>query len=187
MNTPVPHFARIHVVAFGVAVIVLASGCASDRGADQAGIPEGRMAVAELSPTRGSNVRGTVTFVEETQGVRVTANLTGLTPGDHGFHIHEVGDCSSQDGSSAGAHFNPDGASHGAPHSTQRHTGDMGNVTADAAGVVRHQYVDNRMTFEGASSILGRSVIVHADPDDYTSQPSGNAGARLACGVIRER
>lgn len=142
-------------------------------------------ATAELTPTQGNNVRGSVSFSEVADGVRVEAEISGLTPGKHGFHIHENGDCSAPDGASAGGHFNPTNEPHGAPESSQRHDGDMGNIEADASGVARLNYVDHTMTMAGDRSIIGRAVIVHANPDDLTSQPSGDAGARVACGVIK--
>ncbi len=143
-------------------------------------------ASAELKPTEGNNVTGRVTFVREGNGIKVTADLEGLKPGIHGFHIHEVGDCSAPDGSSAGAHFNPSNKHHGAPTDTARHVGDLGNLEADKAGKAHLEWLDTLITFEGANSIIGRSVIVHERPDDFKTQPTGNAGGRLACGVIEE-
>jgi Cu-Zn family superoxide dismutase len=141
-------------------------------------------AVAVLSPLGSSGVTGTVTFTKADGGVRVQAQLKGLKPGDHGFHIHEFGDCSAPDGTSAGGHFNPAGEPHAGPHDAQRHTGDMGNVTAGADGGASVDYVDPRASFDGANDILGRGVIVHEKGDDLKTQPTGNAGARVACGVI---
>jgi Cu-Zn family superoxide dismutase len=141
-------------------------------------------AVAALNPTRDSGARGTVTFTRVAGGVRVVARIEGLAPGLHGFHVHEFGDCSASDGASAGAHFNPGGSPHAGPADAARHTGDLGNVEADAQGVASVDYVDAKASFEGEHSILGRGVIVHAAPDDLKTQPTGNAGGRLACGVI---
>ena len=141
-------------------------------------------AVAVLSPLGSSGVSGTVTFTKAEGGVRVQAQLKGLKPGDHGFHIHEFGDCSAPDGASAGGHFNPAGAPHAGPHDPQRHAGDMGNVTAGADGGASVDYVDPQASFEGANDVLGRGVIVHEKGDDLKTQPTGNAGGRLACGVI---
>lgn len=144
-------------------------------------------AVAELMPTEGSNVAGTVTFSFENEGVRVVAVIEGLEPGLHGFHVHEFGDCSAPDASSAGGHFNPEGVPHGGPEVplTQRHVGDLGNVEADAGGKVYYERVDQGITLDGPNSIVGKAVIVHAQADDLTTQPVGNAGPRLACGVIQ--
>jgi Cu-Zn family superoxide dismutase len=141
-------------------------------------------AVAVLAPLGSSGVSGTVTFTKVEGGVKVSAKVAGLKAGDHGFHVHEFGDCSAGDGSSAGGHFNPTGEPHAGPHDARRHTGDMGNVTAGADGAATIEYVDPRASFEGTNSILGRGVIVHAAADDLKTQPTGNAGGRLACGVI---
>jgi superoxide dismutase, Cu-Zn family len=143
-----------------------------------------RTASAQLNPTQGSNVRGKVSFFWVENGIRVVADVTGLTPGPHGFHVHEKGDCSAPDGSSAGSHFNPYGTPHGDLHADQRHVGDFGNLVADKSGTAHVDFVDVRIAFEGMASILGKAVIVHANPDDLVSQPAGNAGPRAACGVI---
>jgi superoxide dismutase, Cu-Zn family len=141
-------------------------------------------AIAVLHPTRGNHVTGTVTFTEVPDGVRVQANITGLTPGKHGFHVHEFGDCSAPDGTSAGGHFNPTHETHGAPDSSHRHVGDMGNLEADRSGMAKLDYVDHDMALKGEKSVIGHAVIVHEKADDLKSQPTGNAGGRVACGVI---
>ena len=141
-------------------------------------------AIAVLHPTDGNTVKGVVFFTLEDGKVHVTGEITGLTPGEHGFHIHQYGDCSSPDGKSAGGHFNPTKHSHAGPTVPMRHVGDMGNVVADDKGVAKVDVVSEIMTFEGESSILGRGVIVHAKADDLKTQPTGDAGGRVACGVI---
>ncbi len=141
-------------------------------------------AVAEMSPTAGHQAKGTVTFTKEETGIRVVAHFEGVSEGEHGFHIHEFGDCSSGDGKSAGGHFNPESMPHAGPMADQRHVGDLGNITADASGIARKEFIDSRLTFEGVNSIIGKGVILHADPDDLSSQPTGAAGARIACGII---
>jgi Cu-Zn family superoxide dismutase len=141
-------------------------------------------AVCVLHPTEGNKVNGTVYFTKTDSGVQVTVNIEGLAPGKHGFHIHEFGDCSAVDGTSAGGHFNPGGHEHGSPNSEMRHKGDLGNVEANEEGVAQMEYLDKHLKLNGINSIIGRSIIVHADEDDLTSQPTGNAGARVACGVI---
>lgn len=141
-------------------------------------------AVAVLHPTEGSEVRGTIKFTKEEEGVRVVANVTGLKPGLHGFHVHENGDCSAADASSAGGHFNPADQPHGAPHDDERHAGDFGNITANSAGVASYDELFKNLSLDGSSSIIGRAVIIHAGEDDLKSQPTGDAGARDACGVI---
>ncbi len=141
-------------------------------------------AIVVLQPTKGSTVMGIVRFEVVDNGIRVVADITGLAPGKHGFHIHEFGDCSSIDGSSAGGHFNPSGMPHSMPSSTNRHVGDLGNIVADSTGTAHLDYVDGMISFSGPLSVIGRGVIVHEKEDDLKTQPTGNAGARLACGVI---
>jgi Cu-Zn family superoxide dismutase len=141
-------------------------------------------AIAVLHPASGSQVMGTVTFTTMGDAVQVVADVTGLTPGKHGFHIHEFGDCSAADAMSAGGHFNPTHKPHGAPDSAEHHVGDLGNLEADASGKAHLDWKDKMLKFSGADSILGHAVIVHEKEDDLKSQPVGNAGGRLACGVI---
>jgi Cu-Zn family superoxide dismutase len=147
----------------------------------------GESAVADLAPTTGNTVRGTVTFTQDGSSVRVSANVSGLKPGaEHGFHVHEKGDCSSGDGMSAGGHFNPAGKAHG-PQSADHHVGDMPNLKADASGNASATFTLPGVSVgSGASDVVGKGLIVHRDPDDYKTQPTGNAGPRLACAVIRK-
>lgn len=166
--------------------VMLAACSASDKAAEHA-MPAAQAptsAIAVLSPTEGNAVYGTVTFTQEANGVKVTADIHGLTPGKHGFHIHEYGDCSAPDGTSAGGHFSPMGMKHGAPTDMERHEGDLGNITADSTGVAAYDWIDPKLSFSGPNSIIGRGVIVHADEDDLKTQPTGAAGGRVACGVI---
>jgi len=143
-------------------------------------------ATANLQPTKDNKVWGTVTFTQKGSKVLVVANVNGLKPGLHGFHVHEKGDCSAADGMSAGGHFNPAGKPHGAPDSAERHGGDLGNLTADKSGNATLSIeVDGITLDQTANSIVGKSVIVQANPDDLKSQPAGNAGPRVTCGVIR--
>jgi len=142
-------------------------------------------AIALLHPTAGNKVSGKVTFIEVADGVQVQAEITGLTPGNHGFHVHEFGDCSATDATSAGAHFNPTNKPHAGPDAAERHVGDMGNIEADASGTARLDYVDHHISLTNdKQSVIGRSVVVHAKADDLKSQPAGDSGARVACGVI---
>jgi Cu-Zn family superoxide dismutase len=141
-------------------------------------------AICVVQPLGGSKVAGKVIFTQTSGGVEVDAELTGLAPGEHGFHVHEFGDCSMADGTCAGAHFNPTGAPHGGPDDANRHVGDLGNVKADASGKATYKRVDKLLALNGPNSIIGRSIIVHAAPDDLKTQPSGNAGARVGCGVV---
>lgn len=141
-------------------------------------------AIAVLQPTKGSKVQGIVTFTKIAQGIHVEATITGLEVGKHGFHIHQYGDLASPDGEAAGYHFNPTGEPHGGPGATKRHLGDLGNITADTIGPAKYSNVNDRLAFDGPNSILGRSVVVHADADDLITPPGGRSGARLAVGVI---
>lgn len=145
----------------------------------------GLVALAELTPTQGSTVTGRVTFEAMDSHVGIVADVTGLTPGQHGFHIHEIGDCSAPDATSAGGHFNPGNTPHGGPEAMGHHAGDLGNLEADQMGTVHLEMTVDFITLsEGLRSVVGRAVIVHAGEDDLESQPTGNAGARVACGVI---
>jgi Cu-Zn family superoxide dismutase len=144
-------------------------------------------AVAELAPTRNSSASGAVKFYQAGDKVRVVADVQGLRPGrEHGFHIHEVGDCSSGDGMSTKGHFNPHGKPHAHYGSRDRHAGDLPALKADASGRASLDVTLDIITVAaGPASVIGRGLIVHADPDDYKTQPTGNAGARIACAVIR--
>jgi len=144
-----------------------------------------RRATAVLNPTQGNDVHGTVTFTQFGEGVEVVADIEGLTPGKHGFHIHEFGDCSAPDGASAGGHFNPTYSKHGGPDYAERHVGDLGNVVADSSGKAHYKRIDSVITLNGRDTIVGHSVIVHANADDYITQPTGNSGGRVACGIIQ--
>jgi len=147
--------------------------------------PSSPKGISVLHPTAGNKVSGTVTFTPVADGVKVHAEIGGLTPGKHGFHIHEFGDCSAADASSAGAHFNPTNQPHAGPDTGARHEGDMGNIEADSSGNAKLDYVDHQISLgNDAKSAIGRSVVVHAKPDDLKTQPSGDSGARIACGVI---
>lgn len=143
-------------------------------------------AIAVLHSTKGSNVTGTIWFTKVERGIKVIADVKGLTPGKHGFHIHEYGDCSAPDAGSAGGHFAPECNPHGAPSDprNERHVGDLGNLKADKDGFAHLEWTDPLISFSGDHNIIGRAVIIHAGEDDFKTQPTGNAGARVACGVI---
>jgi len=170
---------ELRLAAIACAVAALAAGCAT------MGM-QGPRAEARLLPTKGNTTAGTVSFVQSGDKVRITAEVSGLTPGrEHGFHIHEAGDCSSGDGMSAKGHFNPYAKPHGHA-STERHAGDMPNLKADANGKASMTAdLDVITVAPGPASVIGRGLIVHVQPDDYKSQPVGNAGARMACAVIQ--
>ncbi|MBX3468532.1 MAG: superoxide dismutase family protein [Planctomycetes bacterium] len=141
--------------------------------------------VCVISPTAGNDCRGIVRFERVGPGsVRVTAEVTGLRPHQaHGFHVHEYGDLRAPDATSAGGHFDPRGRDHGGPHDAQRHEGDLGNLVADGEGVARLSLTVRGLEL-GERGVLGRAVIVHEDPDDLRTQPTGGAGARIGAGVI---
>lgn len=142
-------------------------------------------ATAALQPTKGSKAFGEATFEQAGDKVHVTVFAQGLVPGrQHGFHIHEAGDCSSGDGMSAKGHFNPQAKQHGQPGSG--HAGDLPMLQADKAGKAKlDATIDGISIGQGAGNIVGRGLIIHADPDDFKTQPTGNSGARIACGVIK--
>jgi len=141
-------------------------------------------AVAVLHAAPAGKVEGTVWFEPATGGVKVKARVSGLAPGTHGFHVHEFGDCSAADFTSAGGHFNPMSKAHGAPKDAARHVGDLGNIEAGADGVATLDWTDSHLAFDGRHGVVGRAVVVHAKADDLKTQPTGDAGGRLACGVI---
>jgi Cu-Zn family superoxide dismutase len=146
---------------------------------------DGPGAVAHLRPASGSSASGTAWFTQEGDHVVVRVKASGLAPSrEHGFHVHEKGDCSSPDASSAGGHFNPTDMPHGPPGS-EHHAGDLPSLKADAAGKVATSFdVKGVLLGAGATDLMGKALVIHADPDDYATQPAGNSGKRVACGVI---
>ena len=161
-------------------VTLLVSACATP--------PNAPTANAVLAPTSGNTVSGTVSFTKQGSGVRVAGEVRGLAPNTaHGFHIHEKGDCSSGDGMSTGGHFNPTAQAHGAYDHSAHHAGDLASLKADANGVARFNYTLTTITVgEGTTDVIGHGLIVHRDADDFTTQPTGNSGARVACAVITQ-
>ncbi len=137
-----------------------------------------------ITPTEGNNVKGLVTFTQTDSGILVVADIEGLSAGKHGFHVHEFGDISKSDGTSAGGHFNPENTDHGGPGDAVRHVGDLGNITAGENGKAHYEWIDKVISFSGKHNIIGRGIIIHSGEDDLVSQPTGNAGARVAYGVI---
>jgi len=147
---------------------------------------QAQTASATLAPTAGNTTAGTVTFTQKGDKVTVNAKVSGLTPGGHGFHIHEKGDCSAPDAMSAAGHFNPSGKPHG-PQDADHHAGDMPMLQADASGnATLTTDLSGISIGSGAGDIVGKAVIVHKDADDYKTQPTGNSGARVACGAINK-
>jgi superoxide dismutase, Cu-Zn family len=160
------------------ATALLIAGCASMGAA-------GSRATAALAPTAGNSTAGTVTFTRNGDRVRVVAEISRLAAGAHGFHIHEKGDCSASDATSAGGHFNPGNQPHGNPAAGAHHAGDMPLLIADASGNATIDVTLSTISIgSGANDIVGRAVVIHKDPDDFKTQPAGNSGARIACGVI---
>jgi len=160
---------------------LLAAGCA--------GTPEQQeiSATAQLQPRSGSNVSGTVRFTQIGDVVRVTGEIAGHTKGPKAIHIHEKGDCSDDKGMNTGGHFNPGKHQHGGPYDPVKHSGDLGNINFDDKGVARINFTvgDISVSKDRPDGIIGRAVIVHAGTDDLTTDPTGNAGGRVACGVIQ--
>jgi Cu-Zn family superoxide dismutase len=172
---------KIAALAFSLLLVLFLLGaCAS--------MSSGPSATATLAPTSGSTAAGTVQLTQLGDGgVRVQVDLTGVPAGVHGFHIHEKGDC-GDNGNAAGGHYNPMATPHGAPEADPHHAGDFGNVTADAGGNVHTTFTTRSITVEeGPMTAIGHAIILHANPDDLTTQPSGNAGPRIACGVVTRR
>ena len=141
-------------------------------------------AVAVIHGFGESHVKGVVHFMATDDGVAIRGEITGLKPGKHGFHIHEFGDCSSGDTKCAGGHFNPEKKKHGGPNSAQRHVGDLGNIMANERGKATINMTDKQIALSGTHSIVGRAVIIHGDADDEKTDPAGNAGPRVAGGVV---
>jgi Cu-Zn family superoxide dismutase len=158
---------------------------AKDHGSEAEGADMQGFAVT-LEPTKGNSTSGTVMLMSMAGGVHFSGVISGLTPGPHGVHIHEIGDCSAPDGSSAGGHFNPNSANHGAPNTIPHHAGDLGNIVAGADGRAELNVHASDLTLgPGANSVLGKSIIIHAGADDFKTQPTGNSGARVACAVLQ--
>jgi len=160
-------------------------GCSSSMAPMPSAGPSTTKAVAELKPTQGNSANGLVWFVQDGDHVNVTVRVTGLTPNqEHGFHLHEKGDCSGADASSAGGHLNPTKVMHG-PQDREHHLGDFASLKADATGKAQARFeVRASLLGSGSSDLVGKSVVVHANKDDYSTQPDGASGPRIACGVV---
>lgn len=166
------------------ALLIVVAGCTQNTETEMMSTEKGMehsTLVATMMPVNNSGVYGSVTFSKTDDGVSIEGSFEGLTPGSHGFHIHEYGDCTADDGTSAGGHFNPSNNEHGAPTDELRHMGDLGNIEANEEGMASVSVNDPMVSLE---QILGRGVIIHAGEDDLQSQPTGAAGSRVACGVI---
>ncbi|MEO5672882.1 MAG: superoxide dismutase family protein [Ramlibacter sp.] len=165
------------LIATTLATLAIA-GCATSA--------TGPRAAASLGPTTGNAVAGSVTFAQAGGKVLVSGEVRGLRPnGEYGFHVHEKGDCSSGDGMSTGGHFNPGGSGHGQHGQGMHHAGDLPSLKSDGNGVASFRFESTAITVGGgATDVIGKGLIVHRDADDYKTQPTGNAGPRLACAVI---
>jgi superoxide dismutase, Cu-Zn family len=164
-------------------ILTARSGVTSNEEMQKAAEPT--KAICVMQPFGDSKVSGVITFTQKGDDVQITGSITGLTEGMHGFHVHAFGDISStKDGLSTGGHFNPAGKMHGGQHAAERHVGDLGNIKADAKGVAKLDMTDKVIKLSGPHSIIGRGLIVHAKADDEKTQPTGDAGGRVAGGVI---
>ena len=161
-------------------VTVAAADAKDEHGRDHE-MPVGTEAVCVVAATKGNKVEGTITLVQQKGAVQVSGEVSGLAPGEHGFHIHMFGDLRSADGMSAGGHYNPEGHMHGGLDAKERHAGDLGNIKADDKGVAK---INIKAEGLNLHMVLGRSIVVHKDADDLKSQPAGNAGPRIGVGVI---
>lgn len=162
-------------------VALLAAACASTPAA-----PEGAQARATIESRSGSSVTGTATFTERsTGGVKVVVHIENATPGTHGLHVHENGDCSDAEAKLAGGHFNPGGMPHAGPTEMKRHAGDLGNIEIKANGKGDLELVTDLLTVRpGPNSVVGKAVVFHEKVDDLKTQPTGDAGGRFGCGVV---
>lgn len=172
------------IVLSGVGLIISAAGRNRDsetKSTAEKDVKVPHRGVAVLRPTRGNKVRGTILLTQTKDGVRLRGQLRNLKPGKHGFHIHQYGDLRSRDGKSAGGHFAPKGHKHGGPKDAERHAGDLGNITAISTGIANVDILAKGLKLH---FVIGRSIVVHGGADDLKSQPSGDAGPRVALGVI---
>lgn len=171
------------VLAAGAAALLTAFCASSAKSADDTGAK----ARATIESRSGSQATGTATFAERaTGGVHVVVHIENAPPGTHGLHIHEKGDCSDPEAKSAGGHFNPGGMPHAGPTDMKRHAGDLGNIVIGANGKGDLDVVSDLLTVKpGPNSVVGRAVVFHEKADDLKTQPTGDAGGRIGCGVIQ--
>jgi Cu-Zn family superoxide dismutase len=172
---------KLVIALLALAVPMVLIGAKAEEQADRGST---KNAVAVIHGFGESHVKGIVQFMTTDDGVVINGRISGLRPGKHGFHIHEFGDCSSADPKCHGGHFNPDKKKHGGPDSDERHVGDLGNITANGSGIATINMTDKQISLSGPHSIIGRAVIIHGDADDLKSDPAGNAGPRIAGGVV---
>jgi superoxide dismutase, Cu-Zn family len=172
-------------LALGAAAVLAVAGIAVAQKKDAPQTEPADQANAMLEARSGSTVSGIAEFLMHGDEMQITVILKGATPGLHAVHVHEKGDCSAPDASSAGGHFNPGGHQHGAPDAKEHHAGDFGNITISAAGTGRLMIHSHDLALVGPNSVIGHALIIHEKADDFVSQPTGNAGGRIACGVIQ--
>ncbi len=170
-------------------VLLLSTSCiiavGNEAGVNMNSAPAADHGICVVRGTEGNeSVQGVVHFVRQGDRVVIEAEFSGLTPGKHGFHIHEFGDVDCDTGVCTGGHYNPTGSDHGGPDSSVRHAGDLGNLVADENGNAVYRRVDSMVKLGGFHSVIGRAIIVHSGEDDLQTQPTGNAGSRVAYGVI---
>jgi Cu-Zn family superoxide dismutase len=183
MTTRVHRFPSLLATAL---LVTAACGGSSSKPAAEPTSPLGVEGVAVLESRSGSTTTGEARFVDRGDSVEVTLTVAGATPGNHGVHIHMIGDCSAPDAKSAGDHFNPDTHQHGAPGVAEHHAGDLGNIEVADDGTGTLTLVQPDVTLgEGGRSIAGRALVVHEKADDFQTQPTGDSGGRIACGVIK--
>jgi len=182
----------LYAVTIGLlAVTCVAGACKEKAGKEEAGkalpaqtSPVGK-ATASIEARSGSSLSGTADFVMHGEKLMITVSLEGAPPGPHAVHIHENGDCSAPDASSAGGHFNPGGHKHGSPDAPEHHAGDLGNISIGEDGTGTLMFHTSELTVAGEpGGVVGRAIIVHEKPDDFVTDPTGNAGGRIGCGVI---
>ncbi|HEX6882156.1 MAG TPA: superoxide dismutase family protein [Planctomycetota bacterium] len=186
MSTRLTSLAVLAACGLSACVFVHATDSSAGDSKHAHGSGSGQRASARIEARSGSSLSGTATFSEQKGGVLVEVSVTNAPPGWHAVHVHEKGDCSAADGSSAGSHFNPAGHKHGSPHASEHHAGDLGNMWVDEKGSGHHVLLMPALAVaDGPNSVRGRSIIVHAAADDLVTDPTGNAGGRIGCGVIR--
>jgi Cu-Zn family superoxide dismutase len=177
------------LATFGVALLLSAAwllntNVRTTAGGDKDKMAQPTKAICVMQSMSGSNVTGVIYFTQKGDMLEITGKITGLSPGKHGFHVHEFGDLTDPKGMSTGGHFNPDGKKHGGPHAEDRHVGDLGNIVANKDGIAELNFTDKMIKLHGPHSIIGRGLIVHDKEDDEKTQPTGDAGGRVAGGVI---
>jgi len=182
-------FCRLCALAPAGLLFVWLSGCASSKSARPAAAPPapaGPQATAAIEGRSGSALTGTATFTQSLGAVHIVVDVNNAPDGVHAVHLHEKGDCSAPDAASAGGHFNPGHMQHGAPEAAQHHAGDFGNMTVGADGHGHLELDSTNLTVApGEMSIVGHAIVVHAKADDFQTQPTGNAGGRIGCGVVK--